>query len=706
MRNVLMLLVVLALTACAAPTATPSTAQPSAGAPGNATGAPPAETPTAPSAATAGPTAAPTAEPTAPAAAPADGDPIAEIGYGQARAAAFLPADDAIAVATEAGLLVLELPGLETRSFTPITSGGYEIAVSPDGRTVALAQYRGPGEAVVLVGPLGGAPERELVGTRPVFSPDGSVLAALNYDTGRGRATTSLYRVADGELIAKVDGQGPRFSPDGRLMATTFEREALISRIDGAELLRRPGFAVAFSPDGALVAFAGEGGVSVHPLRDGVVDVETTVLHVPGGLGLGASFGSDGRLFAQIETELQVWDVATQSEVAGRLPAYDVTLVDPSGQMVALGSVGGDGPSNLQILRVSDGETIYEDGQPLGGQAAFGAGAAAGQALVIDLTGRVSLVDSAQGAVASRVVPGYDRAAIDAPGAEVALGRGLLVDLHPLADGEPRLRVGEFRLYDGLRELSFDGARLIAEVNRFSFGAGIGQFDAVAWDTESGTGGGPLREQKPLAEGAFGFSEMGQPIAWDFDPASGRMAWRDADGAVYLDDGTPESAALVAGAPEDVRAIALAPGGGRLAFGDAAGELFVVDAASRGPLMRGPAGEGRAITDLAWSADGAWLALRLESGDVLLQEVADDDPPLRIAGGPADPALPGGGMALSADGAVVAAAGSDGAAVYRRADGAELLRVDGPAGGLALSPDGSTLVVIQGGRALVYAVGQ
>ena len=105
---------------------------------------------------------------------------------------------------------------------------------SPNGKVMAFVSSRTGVPAVYLMEPNGAhprpihAPASESIGQLdPVFSPDGSLIAFV--EQRPGRAGIRVVRVADGELVARSDGdwidQSPTFSPDGRYVAFSSSRD-------------------------------------------------------------------------------------------------------------------------------------------------------------------------------------------------------------------------------------------------------------------------------------------------------------------------------------------------------------------------------------------------------------------------------------------------------------------------------------------------
>jgi WD40 repeat protein len=161
---------------------------------------------------------------------------------------AFAPDWSSLAVAdgSEDGIKLWNVPdGLRLGTLTQAL-GAISVAYSPDGKTLAA----GCGSKVKLWRIPGGELINTLAGhTGPVpfvvFSPDGSAVLSKGYDktvsddcsipsTCYDR-TARLWRVSNGALLLTVTnktdvlGYSPEttFSPDGRLLVTSFERDSL-----------------------------------------------------------------------------------------------------------------------------------------------------------------------------------------------------------------------------------------------------------------------------------------------------------------------------------------------------------------------------------------------------------------------------------------------------------------------------------------------
>jgi WD40 repeat protein/serine/threonine protein kinase len=147
----------------------------------------------------------------------------------------------------------------------------HDVAISPDGRTIALG---GMDRVVRLVNVSSGEVERELRGqgaevTVVAFSPDGSKLASAGDD-----GSVRIWDATNGETWSVLPGDrqgihGLDVSPDGRSLATAASSGTIAlwdvrarRRAEGRALEGHRGAvrAAVFAPRGGIVASAGEDG--------------------------------------------------------------------------------------------------------------------------------------------------------------------------------------------------------------------------------------------------------------------------------------------------------------------------------------------------------------------------------------------------------------------------------------------------------------
>lgn len=147
------------------------------------------------------------------------------------------------------------------------------LAFSPDGRRLAVATDRPPGEIVLWE--VADPPKREPLTTDgywelPVFSPDGRRLAI------RGVGGIEVWDLAERRLVTALPVHGRAvFSPDGQLLAAsagavapTRSEDVEIWRIGTSTRLASlgvtDGAALGFTPDGAMLATVGDDGLALQ----------------------------------------------------------------------------------------------------------------------------------------------------------------------------------------------------------------------------------------------------------------------------------------------------------------------------------------------------------------------------------------------------------------------------------------------------------
>lgn len=702
MRPVILAALAALLAACAPAAGPPATAVPPTAAPVSpAPTAAPASPTAAPTGAPATPTSAPaspTAAPATPTPAPAAPAPEATLGYGQARAAAFVPGGEALAVATEAGVLLLRLPDLTTQTFLPLAEGAFQLDVSADGRYIAAGTFVGGASKTTMLS--AGQAVRELPGAQPRFSPGGEALAVAELDQASGRYTTRLFAVADGAELAAVAGEAPRFSPDGRLLITSDRAEIVVSSRDGAELLREQAFLADVAPDGATLALSGPLGTQLIPVRDGALDLAGRRVISPSG-ARAMAYDAQGRLLAFTEAGLLRWAPGAAGEPEVLRPGMDAAIprFGPGAVLVALTQPISDAPSPLSLMRAEDGRLVYEEVAMEGGEPAFSADGR--RVAVVTGAGELRLVDADEGQVAARRLPGYTLAAFDAGGGVVAARPGPQADLFPdLADELPAKSLGEYAFWQRPRALSVaDDGLITLEVETTSLDSATG-FSFGLW--EMGAPEGAAAELEVVGGESLAIP---LPAVWDYARAARALAFVDDTGQIVFQgpDRQPRYVPPVEGVPAAAapRALAFSPDGARLAVGYGDGTLAVLEAGSLMALRAGPLGDGAAITALAWSPSATLLGIGLAGGRALVLNPGTEEPPAPVAGLPGgDPAT----LAFSRDGFFVAVAGQTGLAVSEAAGGAEALRLAGPTTGLAFDRDGARLAAVRQGRVEIWAL--
>ncbi len=274
--------------------------------------------------------------------------------------------------------------GKETTPAHPMGGHVYCLAVSPDGRRVAVG-FDYPENAVRLWD-LGQGPFlKEMTGHRNrvncvAFSPDGRRIASASQDQ-----TVRVWDAASGQSVAVLKGHTSRviqaiFSRDGtRLASASLDGTVrLWDPADGELISVLQGhagevWACAFSPDGAWLASAS--GDHTVRLWDTAMVERNGVLRGHESYVYDVAFSPDGLRIASAawDNSVRLWDANTGRQTAmfpgpgrqdptHRHPAPDPTAYDPGGYLLALAwspdgrrVVAGSRDSKVQFWDVKDG---------------------------------------------------------------------------------------------------------------------------------------------------------------------------------------------------------------------------------------------------------------------------------------------------------------------------------------------------------------
>ncbi|HSB02065.1 MAG TPA: hypothetical protein VLE49_15555 [Anaerolineales bacterium] len=206
-----------------------------------------------------------------------------------------------------------------------------------------------------------------------IFSPDGTLLAA-----GLCNATVHIWRVADGTLVQKMEGElpdGAAFSPDGSMLATISYQAVVLWRVsDGTQLQTFPADvtdSVAFSPDGTTLALGSRQGLQLWRVSDGAL-LQTLTAEDMGYCTM--AFSRDGTLLASAaeRSGLQLWRVAdgtllkTFDDSAYTFMGHKVVF-SPDGRLLVSARYGDDG-ATIHLWQVPSGKllrTVTGAGTPL-----------------------------------------------------------------------------------------------------------------------------------------------------------------------------------------------------------------------------------------------------------------------------------------------------------------------------------------------------
>jgi WD40 repeat protein len=446
------------------------------------------------------------------------------------------------------------------------------------------------------------------------------------------------------------------YSPGGKTLAVGYSGgtirlwDAASHRLIGTATWAGPTLALAFADGGKTLEAAGPAAVGVWNLA-GQARITTQPLAggVPATAGFAtagsAAFSPDGATLATggDDGNVRLWDVATQQEIGAPMssdlkPVETVTF-SPDGTTVAAGSSDG----MVQLWNVA---TRQEAG------ATMPTGSAAVGALAFSPGGKFLATGGGDGSVRF-----WDVATQSQVGATMATGNPVTA-------------------------LSFN-----ATGGTLATAGSGGTTELWAFATQKQTGA------------ALAAQGSGQVSALAFSPAGSTLATGDGTGTVELWDpavlhqssgpiytGTPESAAAAAGHAPAVLSVR----GDVLAVSDGHGTVRLWNALTRRPIGQ-PISSHHAVTGLALSGNGGTLAVVADG--LQLWSTATGQ---RI-GGPLPAADVSGPVAVSPDGTLVAAIGTDGKArlwqVATRQESGTPVAV-GDRGALAFSPDGKTLAVV------------
>ena len=431
-----------------------------------------------------------------------------------------------------------------------IENGHHALALSPDGRTVAVSVDRG----IQLVDARGGivrATTRGLGATPSwlLFSPDGRTVVSTSLD-----GTATLWDVRSATRRETLRGhsaavQQPVFSPDGETLYTvSHDGTAIAWDVAGGTGLERrfsfthdrnpeplfdqhPG---RFSPDGRLIALGLK--------RDGIGLRETATLRPAGRLvGTGGevkdiAFAPGGRTLAAVTTEgrASLWDVESRSRLrppfrVAEGPAQGVSF-SADGTMLATAGVDGVKLWAARTGAALGGVGATRSAGPIAGPAPAGdvAFSPAGSlvAFVNEMGGSAEIWDAARRSRIATLRPSFAEyggyAVAFSPNGRILATGGLHTDV----------RIWDLRTGRLLRELE-QGSAGVRSLDFSPDGRilAVSGFEPVAslWDVASGARIGPTLtagdRQAQIDLSADGRHLLlthgnGTGALWDVDPAS------------------------------------------------------------------------------------------------------------------------------------------------------------------------------------------
>jgi WD40 repeat protein/serine/threonine protein kinase len=551
------------------------------------------------------------------------------------------------------------------------------VSYSPDGRLLATGSWD---HSITLWDSATGRAERRLTGHQTkvhclAFRHDGRTLAS-----GASDGKIKLWDVATGQELETLTGhtgwvEAVVFQPDGHLLASCGgdstvrlwqldpSPQPLSPRERGKDegrscrILREHQYTVrglAFSPDGALLASAGEDSSAI------IWDVKTGARRQrlqgkPGEFFNAVAFSPDGRRLAVAACNgdrLRIWDLETD-KVARVLAGHEHWVwnvrFSPDGRLLASASTD----KTVKLWDPATGEEIHS----------FAAGGSVG--LAFHPKGGVLV--SSEGHVNAPLLLNYPFPALKLwdvagharlhPGGKSA-ARVECVTVSP--DGRTLAAAGQtpgIRLWDlatgkPVRTLAEDAQRILAVAfspdGRFLLTAGIDQ-TFRCWETATG------KEMRTFPGHTSVVTGVG------FHPDGKRLASCSLDGTVRLwDFGDGRELLRFTGHEGMVQAIAFSPDGRLLASGGDDKTVRLWDVSSGQPV-KALGGYPHGVRALAFSPDGGKIAACCikvdwrgpESGSVHVRDIAQAVSLGNLEGQFLH-------VAYSSDGRTLAAAGNDG----------------------------------------------
>lgn len=235
----------------------------------------------------------------------------------------------------------------------------WAVAWSPNGQLLSIQLQDG---TVRIVQPATGTELARITGQHPIWSPDGKLIAVALADRKTKANALVLVEATTAKDVHRIPSDGEvntvAWSPDGRLLATGLAIRSgdylrtgevkIIEVLSGKEITRVTNTSavrsIAWSPDGRLLAVGSTSGEIRAIEAITWQDVDVAFQHLGGEL-YSVSWSPDGRLLAAATFSKTVWifESTTGKEVA-RLASEDDSLAtawSPDSRWLAIGSKDG-----------------------------------------------------------------------------------------------------------------------------------------------------------------------------------------------------------------------------------------------------------------------------------------------------------------------------------------------------------------------------
>ncbi|WP_044171322.1 S-layer homology domain-containing protein [Kamptonema formosum] len=245
-------------------------------------------------------------------------------------------------------------------TFTGVSNPAFSVAVSPDGKTLAV----GSNKDIQLWDLSAGQLRSTLSGHggnvwSVAISSDGQTLASCSGDT-----TVKLWDLATGKQTRSLShGSWVNFvaiSPDGQTVASAYRTLKLWNKASGELRQAVDGFGpVIFSPDGKqLIGSDGRGNVQLlDPATGAVQRTFSTADHSGEGMKLMA-ISPDGQTLASLRSgsnTIKLWNLNTgdmQRTLDGKVEGISAMAISPDGKLLATAT----GTGKIQVWDLGAGE--------------------------------------------------------------------------------------------------------------------------------------------------------------------------------------------------------------------------------------------------------------------------------------------------------------------------------------------------------------